>query len=373
MEKKLDKKLEKKREIEDTEELRRVIEELKAKTESINDDEMNEDEMNNAMALVSDNLLEESYFTPVTDVEAGDTEGYDVDGGQLMEDGSIHTFDDSTETSKEVFQEDEAWEEDIEKKAYKNNMASNASNTSAIRKKKRRAKNDGDVIISLEHVTKVYDKGVPALEDVNLKINRGEFVFVVGESGSGKSTLIRLLLRELKPSSGVINVNGFRVDKLRQGKVHKLRRCMGVVFQDFRLLKDRNVYENVAFAQRIIQTPYREMKKNVPNMLSIVGLASKYKAKPSELSGGEQQRVALARALVNKPPILLADEPTGNLDPKTTIEIMNLLDQINKNGTTIIVVTHNDKIVNDMRKRVVTIKNGVIVSDEKKGGYIDED
>ncbi len=240
-------------------------------------------------------------------------------------------------------------------------------------KHKKKSGNEDDVIISLNGVGKSYVKGVPALEDVNIKIRKGEFVFIVGDSGSGKSTLIRLLLRELKPTTGTITVNGMRVDKIRNGKIPKLRRSMGVVFQDFKLLKDRNVYENVAFAQRIIQTPVREMKRNVPNMLAVVGLAGKYKAKPTELSGGEQQRVALARALVNQPPILLCDEPTGNLDPKNTVEIMNLLDRINKNGTTVVVVTHNDKIVNDMQKRVITIKNGVVVSDEEMGVYLDED
>ncbi|MCR5249181.1 MAG: cell division ATP-binding protein FtsE [Lachnospiraceae bacterium] len=228
-------------------------------------------------------------------------------------------------------------------------------------------------MISMEGVCKSYVKGVPALNDVNIKIRKGEFVFIVGDSGSGKSTLIRLLLRELQPTSGRIRVNGFQVDRLSRGKIPKLRRSMGVVFQDFRLLKDRNVYENVAFAQRVVQTPAREMKRNVPSILGMVGLAGKYKARPDELSGGEKQRVALARALVNEPPILLADEPTGNLDPKNTLDIMNLLDKINKNGTTVLVVTHNEKIVNDMRKRVITIKNGVIVSDEEMGGYIDED
>ena len=238
---------------------------------------------------------------------------------------------------------------------------------------KKKAGADDDVIISLNGVGKSYIKGVPTLEDVNIKIKKGEFVFIVGDSGAGKSTLILLLLRELKPTTGPITVNGMRVDKLRNGKIPKLRRSMGVVFQDFKLLKDRNVYENVAFAQRIIQTPIREMKRNVPNMLAMVGLAGKYKAKTTELSGGEQQRVAIARALVNEPPILICDEPTGNLDPKNTVEIMNLLDRINKNGTTVVVVTHNDKIVNDMKKRVITIKNGVVVSDEEMGVYLDED
>lgn len=238
---------------------------------------------------------------------------------------------------------------------------------------KKRRRNDGDVIISLKNVSKSYVKDIPALSNVNIQIRRGEFVFIVGSSGSGKSTLIRLLLRELQPTSGSIMINGLQVDKLRRGKIPKLRRSMGVVFQDFRLLKDRNVYENVAFAQRIIQIPPREMKKNVPNMLATVGLAGKYKANPNELSGGEQQRVAIARALVNRPPILLADEPTGNLDPKNTMEIMHLLEQINENGTTVIVVTHDDKMVDEMKKRVITIRKGVVISDEEKGGYSNED
>ncbi len=238
--------------------------------------------------------------------------------------------------------------------------------------KRRRNRADGDVIISLKNVSKSYVKDVPALSNVNIQIRRGEFVFIVGSSGSGKSTLIRLLLRELKPTSGSIMVNGLQVDKLRRGKIPKLRRSMGVVFQDFRLLKDRNVYENVAFAQRIIQTPLREMKRNVPNMLATVGLAGKYKANPDELSGGEQQRVAIARALVNRPPILVADEPTGNLDPKNTMEIMHLLEKINESGTTVIVVTHDDKMVDEMKKRVITIRKGVVISDEEKGGYSNE-
>lgn len=195
----------------------------------------------------------------------------------------------------------------------------------------------------------------------------------MGDSGSGKSTLIKLLLRELLPSSGRITVNGTDVVRLRRRQIPKFRRNLGVVFQDFRLLNDRNVYENVAFAQRIVQKSGREIRKNVPSILSTVGLAGKYKAKPKQLSGGEQQRVAIARALVNKPQILLADEPTGNLDPKITWDIMNLLEKINNNGTTVVVVTHNREIVNDMQKRVVTMRKGVIVSDEEKGGYIDED
>ena len=228
-------------------------------------------------------------------------------------------------------------------------------------------------MISLESVSKSYSNGVPALNDVNLNIEKGEFVFIVGDSGSGKSTLIKLLLRELTPTSGRIVVNDYDLSKINRRKVARFRRSIGVVFQDFRLLKDRNVYENVAFAQRVIEVPTRQIKKNVPAMLSLVGLAGKYKAKTRQLSGGEQQRVALARALVNNPPILLADEPTGNLDPRNSWEIMKLLEEINKRGTTVLVVTHNREIVNAMRKRVITIKKGVVISDEEKGEYIDED
>ena len=228
-------------------------------------------------------------------------------------------------------------------------------------------------IIVLDNVSKSYATGAPALNGISLSIKQGEFVFIVGDSGSGKSTLIKLLLRELLPTSGEIYVNGQSLADLKRRNVPKYRRNLGVVFQDFRLLKDRNVYENVAFAQRIIQVPNREIRKNVPSILSVVGLAGKYKAKPRQLSGGEQQRVALARALINRPPILLCDEPTGNLDPKNSWEIMKLLEQINKKGTTVLVVTHNREIVNEMQKRVITMKKGIIVSDEEKGGYINED
>ena len=228
-------------------------------------------------------------------------------------------------------------------------------------------------MITLEDVSKSYSTGAPALNGISLHIEKGEFVFVVGDSGSGKSTLIKLLLRELTPTSGKIVVNSTDVARLKHGRIPKYRRGIGVVFQDFRLLKDRDVYENVAFAQRVIAVPTRQIRKNVPAVLSLVGLAEKYKSKPRELSGGEQQRVALARAIINKPPILLADEPTGNLDPKNSREIMKLIEQINKNGTTVLVVTHNRDIVNAMQKRVITMKKGVIVSDQKKGSYIDED
>ncbi len=227
-------------------------------------------------------------------------------------------------------------------------------------------------MIILENVSKSYSTGAPAINGASLHIKKGEFVFVVGNSGSGKSTLIKLLLKELNPTEGKITVNGTELSRIKRRKVPKFRRQMGVVFQDFRLLRDRNVYENVAFAQRVIQTPTRVIRKSVPAILSLVGLAEKYKAKPKQLSGGEQQRVAIARALVNNPSILLADEPTGNLDPKNSWEIMKLLEEVNKRGTTVLVVTHNREIVNAMQKRVITMKKGIIISDEEKGGYIYE-
>ena len=227
-------------------------------------------------------------------------------------------------------------------------------------------------MITLDHVSKSYSTGAPALNDVSIHIEPGEFVFIVGDSGSGKSTLIKLLLRELLPTSGTITVSGTNVGKLKHRQIPKFRRKIGVVFQDFRLLMDRNVYENVAFAQRVVQVPNKQIRRNVPSILAVVGLAGKYKARPKQLSGGEQQRVAVARALVNEPPILLADEPTGNLDPKNSQEIMKLLEEINEKGTTVLVVTHNREIVNAMKKRVITMSQGVVVSDQKEGFYIDE-
>ena len=212
-------------------------------------------------------------------------------------------------------------------------------------------------MIDLNGVSKSYSKGQPALDNVSLHVDEGEFVFIVGNSGSGKSTLIKLLLKELDPTAGTITVNGYALNKLRRGKVAKYRRG------------DRNVYENVAFAQRVIEKPTRVIKKRVPEVLTLVGLAEKYKSRPDQLSGGEQQRVALARALVNRPNILLADEPTGNLDPKNSFEIMKLLEEINERGTTVLVVTHNREIVNAFKKRVITMKKGVIISDEQEGGY----
>lgn len=222
-------------------------------------------------------------------------------------------------------------------------------------------------MIKLEHVSKSYSAGVPALNDVSLHIEEGEFVFVVGNSGSGKSTLIKLLLKELEPTEGVITINGRNLNAIRRKQIPRYRRNVGVVFQDFRLLKDRNVYENVAFAQRVIGTSVRTIRSSVPMMLSMVGLAAKYKSYPKQLSGGEQQRVAIARALINRPKILLADEPTGNLDNHNAWEIMKLLEEINQRGTTVVVVTHNMDIVKAMKKRVITMKKGVIVSDDRLG------
>ncbi len=224
-------------------------------------------------------------------------------------------------------------------------------------------------MIDLVDVSKSYSKGTLAVDHLNLHVDKGEFVFVVGSSGSGKSTLIRLLLKEIDATNGSVRVLGNDLNKMRPRKVAKYRRQLGVVFQDFRLLQDRNVYENVAFAQRVIGRPTRVIRKRVPEVLTIVGLANKYKSRPNELSGGEQQRVALARALVNRPDILLADEPTGNLDPQNAMEIMKLMEDINERGTTVVVVTHNKEIVNTFKKRVVTMRQGVIISDEEEGEY----
>ena len=203
-------------------------------------------------------------------------------------------------------------------------------------------------MIKLDHVSKSYSAGIPALNDVSLSIDAGEFVFIVGDSGSGKSTLIKLLLKELEPTDGTITIDGRKLNKIKRRQIPKFRRNIGVVFQDFRLLKDRNIYDNVAFAQKVIGQSTRSIKMNVPTMLSMVGLAAKYRSYPKQLSGGEQQRVAIARALVNKPKILLADEPTGNLDANNAWEIMKLMEEINEKGTTVVVVTHNLEIVKSM-------------------------
>ena len=228
-------------------------------------------------------------------------------------------------------------------------------------------------MIEISKLTKTYEKSSRALKDVSLTIDDGEFVFITGRSGSGKSTLLRILLKEVEPTSGRVVVNDMDLGRMPRRYVPKYRRQLGVVFQDFRLLKDRNVYENVAFAQRVIGVSGRKIRESVPEMLRMVGLSSKYKSFPHQLSGGEQQRVAIARALINRPDILPADEPTGNLDPHNAMEIMGLLEEINRQGTTVVVVTHSSEIVNMMRKRVITIQRGIVVGDEKESGYWYED
>ena len=223
-------------------------------------------------------------------------------------------------------------------------------------------------MIEIMSLNKTYKAGNRALKNINITIEDGEFVFIMGRSGSGKSTLMKLLLKEVEPSSGKIIVNDMELGKMPRRYVPKYRRRLGVVFQDLRLLKDKTVYENVAFAQRVIGVPTRTIKESVPEMLRLVGLSSKYKSFPNQLSGGEQQRVAIARALINSPEVLLADEPTGNLDAQNSMEIMRLLEEINNRGTTVVVVTHSQEIVNRMGKRVITLDRGVVAEDEIKGG-----
>lgn len=224
-------------------------------------------------------------------------------------------------------------------------------------------------MIILSNVSKVYDNGSTALNNISFFIERGEFVFIVGPSGSGKSTLIKLLMHEEVATSGEVIIDSVCVNALTRSEIPYLRRSMGVVFQDFRLLPKKTVYENVSFAMEIVGASSREIRRQVPNVLSMVGLSHKAKMYPGQLSGGEQQRVALARALVNNPAFLIADEPTGNLNPKTAYEIMELLDEINKRGTTVIMATHAKDIVDTMKKRVIAIEDGVIVRDEARGVY----
>ena len=225
-------------------------------------------------------------------------------------------------------------------------------------------------MVQMNNVTKVYDSSkTVALDNVDLSINEGEFVFLVGPSGSGKTTLMKLITGEIFATSGQVIVNDFDMTGIRRSKLPKVRRSLGVIFQDFRLIDNMNVYDNVAFVMRVVGASPKDIKKRVPYVLELVGLEGREKRMPNELSGGEQQRVAIARALVNQPILLIADEPTGNLDPKTSEDIMKLFNEINHMGTTIIMVTHNKDLVNAMHKRVVNIEEGHIVSDEKKGGY----
>ena len=228
-------------------------------------------------------------------------------------------------------------------------------------------------MIEIRNISKTYDNGSKALKDIDIRIQDGEFVFIMGRSGSGKSTLIRLLLKEAEPTFGRIVVNDMDLQKMPRRYIPKYRRRLGVVFQDFRLLKDRTVFENVAFAQRVVGASPRKIREEVPRMLKLVGLSSKYKSFPHQLSGGEQQRVAIARALINRPEVLLADEPTGNLDHENAAEIMKLLERINALGTTVVVVTHSQEMVDQMGKRVIPLNKGRLVSDERKGGSDRED
>lgn len=224
-------------------------------------------------------------------------------------------------------------------------------------------------MIEMFDVWKTYPNGVYALKGVNIKINKGEFVYVVGPSGAGKSTFIKLMYREEKPSKGQIFINGYNIERLKESKIPYVRRNIGIVFQDYRLLPNLNVYENVAFAMEVTEATNKVIKKRVPDVLELVGLKNKMTAFPNQLSGGEQQRVAIARALVNNPSVIIADEPTGNLDQDTSWGIMDLFEEINFRGTTIVMATHNKEIVNSMKKRVIVIDDGQIARDEMQGGY----
>lgn len=224
-------------------------------------------------------------------------------------------------------------------------------------------------MISFDNVTKTYDTGTHALNGISMDINDGEFVFLVGPSGSGKSTIIKLITGELHPTSGSVEVNGYHLEKIKKREIPYLRRTVGVVFQDFRLIPNKTVYENVAFAMRVIGAREKEIKNRVPYILDLVGLENKGRRHPGELSGGEQQRVAIARALINNPSMIIADEPTGNLDPERSFEIMLLLEEINNLGTTVLVVTHEKELVEQFTKRVIAIDEGLVVSDGMDGYY----
>ena len=228
-------------------------------------------------------------------------------------------------------------------------------------------------MIRFKNISKIYNNNVKALSDVNVDIEKGEFVFLVGPSGSGKSTFIKMILKEVEPTNGKVVIGDTDLSTLTRKQIPYFRRKVGMVFQDFRLIPNLNVYENVAFAMKVVEASPREIRKRVPMVLSLVGLSHKYKMFPNELSGGEQQRVSLARAIVNNPSLLIADEPTGNLDPETAKEIMTLLDDINKAGTTILMATHAKDFVDSMQKRVIAIEGGEIVRDEKRGKFENED
>jgi len=227
-------------------------------------------------------------------------------------------------------------------------------------------------MIKLENVTKEYSNGTIAIKNISFKIDQGEFAFLIGSSGAGKSSIIKLLFREEKATQGDVFVNGYELNKLMRKEIPMLRRSMGIVFQDFRLLPDRNIYDNVAYSMHITEATPRRIRKQVPMALALVGLSRKADSYPHELSGGEQQRVGLARALINNPSLIIADEPTGNLDPESSFEIMDLLDEINQRGTTVLVITHEKNIVDRMQKRVIEIDNGTLIRDEKKGLYKNE-
>lgn len=227
-------------------------------------------------------------------------------------------------------------------------------------------------MIKFKNISKMYENNVKALTDINIEIKAGEFVFLVGPSGSGKSTFIKMLLKEVEPTSGEVIVGNAELSKLSRKSIPYFRRKIGMVYQDFKLIPTLNIYENVAFAMKVVEASSKDIRRRVPMVLSLVGLSHKYKMFPNELSGGEQQRVSLARAIVNNPSLLIADEPTGNLDPETAKEIMELLDDINRAGTTILMATHAKEIVDNMQKRVIAIEGGRIVRDEKRGTYKDE-
>jgi cell division transport system ATP-binding protein len=228
-------------------------------------------------------------------------------------------------------------------------------------------------MIEIQNVSKTYREGSKALQNINITIDDGEFVFIMGKSGAGKSTLLKLLIKELEPTGGQIIVDEMNLQQMPKRFIPRYRRQLGMVFQDFRLLRDRNVFENVAFALRVVGASPRLIRESVPRALKMVGLSAKYKSLPQHLSGGEQQRVAIARALINRPKVLLADEPTGNLDHENALEIMKLLEKINNQGTTVVVITHSRELVEMMGKRVITLEHGRVVSDERKGGAAEDE